>query len=390
MSNKPSIDSNNPDKKGVGSSSSLPFGSSSGGTGSGTGSGSGSGSGSGRIGGVPKKSPKRNSGANKLNLGPVKKRPPEPRQSIEELLPPFIIPQVPVFNSLSEIEINLSRGEEILNDLRGKQGEAKYENKTLDSLRFKRQADILEKVLSKISDQKKRFLPSESAEVSSALESVKAPSKQAEILWELPEFVILPPAAEITLETDTIPEPVGVFSSVIQESVDSVLESFQPGIGTGIGIGIGRVAPFSSFIGITSEDRAPFLINQHDSWFDLTSEASKNAVYCFSFRWNEHKENNQLVFDSAEEFIIVLQSLDFKKYVFQKEIDPKTHQKYWQGYVKIKTKLRPKQIQTTLNRKGCYNIELRSGRDEVALIRYCSKTEFRISGERVYSFPPNL
>jgi hypothetical protein len=125
-------------------------------------------------------------------------------------------------------------------------------------------------------------------------------------------------------------------------------------------------------------------------WDIITSSVGTGGLYRFSWRWTEHKENKQELFDKGKLIEELLKGMSAKQWVFQKELGEKTHKLHWQGYLKLDKKMRPNSLAVTLNNCGMHGVQLRAASNERALIAYCSKEDTRAEGEIVYSYPSTL
>ncbi len=113
-------------------------------------------------------------------------------------------------------------------------------------------------------------------------------------------------------------------------------------------------------------------------------ENAKNAIYRFAWRLTQTDKNKELI-ENPDKMQELLKKLDPQTYVFQLEKGEKTQKLHYQGYLKLKTKIRPKQLARQLQ-PHADGIEIAPAFSEVAIKIYCQKKETRVSGP--WSYPP--
>lgn len=123
-----------------------------------------------------------------------------------------------------------------------------------------------------------------------------------------------------------------------------------------------------------------------DLWDTCTTDASTNPIFRHAFRVTKHPEN-QDIFTGPAKLMEILHYYDPSLFVFQLEIGDQTKLPHYQGYIKLKNKIRSKQLAKSLN-QWAYGIQVFPAVDEKALIRYCTKSDTRVAGP--WSFPPDL
>jgi|AntDeeMinimDraft_4_1070355.scaffolds.fasta_scaffold06096_2 hypothetical protein len=115
-----------------------------------------------------------------------------------------------------------------------------------------------------------------------------------------------------------------------------------------------------------------------DMWEACNDNYSTNPLFRHAFRITQHPENQHL-FDSPELLEEQLHALSASEFTFQIERGEITQKLHFQGYVKLPSKIRSKQLAKMLN-PIAFGIEVTSAFDEKALIRYCQKEETRVEG----------
>lgn len=118
-------------------------------------------------------------------------------------------------------------------------------------------------------------------------------------------------------------------------------------------------------------------------WDCLYPETGKdNPITLIMLRWEENSRNNQQLFNNPIAIGEILKNVyvndeKFNEFVFQLEKNEKL--KYYQIYLKLGTRKRPRQLTKALN-KEFFNIQVRQCRDQIAGKAYCCKPEFQQNG----------
>jgi hypothetical protein len=122
-------------------------------------------------------------------------------------------------------------------------------------------------------------------------------------------------------------------------------------------------------------------------WKDAKNDHTTNAIFRFAIRVTLHDKNKHLFEDPNKMVDILENQADAKEYIFQKEQGQVTGKIHYQGFLKVKTKIRIEQLIRNL-RPVVHGIEIRAAMNEKALKRYCQKTETRVEGP--WALPPSL
>lgn len=129
-------------------------------------------------------------------------------------------------------------------------------------------------------------------------------------------------------------------------------------------------------------------------WKNLTITTNQSAKYHLCFRWTEHPNNNQTIFENPQLFQDTIleankneqNQTNIQKMVFQIERGEETNKLHYQGYIHLIKKKRPKSLAKKLNHLF-FGIEIAQAIDYEAVIEYCKKIETRIEGP--FEFPKN-
>jgi hypothetical protein len=132
-------------------------------------------------------------------------------------------------------------------------------------------------------------------------------------------------------------------------------------------------------------------VDPDDIWLKVSDSLPENASArnCFSFRWAEHKQNNQELFYSGDKIVEVLKPVGCKEYAFQQEYVEKIDLLYWQGYINMSKKIRPRQLVHLLyHQYGMFGVVIRGAHNSKALINFCTDEKTRGPGTVTYFTPP--
>lgn len=112
--------------------------------------------------------------------------------------------------------------------------------------------------------------------------------------------------------------------------------------------------------------------------------STESALYRFMARMHLSEKTDYL-FENPEELGNIFKKYDAGAYAYQMERGEETGKLHFQIFLKLKEKIRAKQLARELQHNNLHGIEVRSAaaNDNVCM-KYCTKEETRVAGPWIY------